>query len=65
MIRKFLLTGMPLILGTYSTPAVNSMYGTIVVGLSAILYSGNDAYRAAADRFLMMPVVMFAFEPKS
>jgi len=56
MVRKFLLTGVPLILTTYGgNDAITNLYGTLVVGLSAMLYSGNDAYRAAADRYLMMP----------
>ena len=45
-LRKFLLTGVPLMLTTLvNDSAVSSMYGTIVVGLCAMLYSGNNAYR--------------------
>ena len=55
MVRKFLITGVPMVLSLYSSTAVTSMYGTIVIGLSAMVYSGNDAYSAAADRYLMLP----------
>ena len=62
--RKFLVTGVPMMLALYTNTSVNRMYGTIIIALSAMVYSGDDAYHEPADRYLMVPVQYVIFVVK-